>query len=84
MQTGEEYKGEWGDTLLVLRYCEALKTVWTIDDLLYIEKFYLYEFLDKYKPTGRVNLALKHLWKEKNFVKINNTYGISVATPEGK
>lgn len=84
MQTGEEYKGEFGDVLLVLRYCEALKKVWTIDDLLYIEEFYLYEFLDKYKPTGRVNIALKHLWKEKNFVENDNINRACIATSEGQ
>lgn len=67
MKKGEEFKGEWGDTVLVLRACKELDVVYFIDELMYVDNLPMGEFLIKYKPTGRVNKALKNLFKEANF-----------------
>ena len=67
MKTGEEFKGEWGDTVLVLRASNFLDVVYFTDELLFVDELPIGAFLDKYKPTGRVNKALKNLFKETNF-----------------
>lgn len=67
MKTGEEFKGEWGDTVLVLRASNVLDVVYFTDELLFVDELPIGAFLDKYKPTGRVNKALKNLFKETNF-----------------
>lgn len=67
MKTGMEFKGEWGDTVIVLRASEILDVVYFIDELMFVDELPIGAFLDKYKPTGRVNTALKTLFNEKNF-----------------
>ena len=67
METGEEWKGEWGDTILVIRASKILDVVYYIDELLMVEDLPIGVFLNRYKPTGRVNTALKTLFNEKNF-----------------
>lgn len=67
MKTGMEFKGEWGDTVIVLRASEILDVVYFTDELLFVENLPIGAFLDKYKPTGRVNTALKTLFNEENF-----------------
>ena len=67
METGEEWKGEWGDTILVIRASKILDVVYYIDELLMVEDLPIGVFLNRYKPTGRVNTALKTLYNEKNF-----------------
>ena len=62
-----EFKGEWGDTVIVLRASEILDVVYFTDDLMFVDELPIGAFLDKYKPTGRVNTALKTLFNEKNF-----------------
>ena len=62
-----EFKGEWGDTVIVLRASEILDVVYFTDDLMFVEDLPIGAFLDKYKPTGRVNTALKTLFNEENF-----------------
>lgn len=62
-----EFKGEWGDTVIVLRASEILDVVYFTDELLFVENLPIGAFIDKYKPTGRVNKALKNLFKEENF-----------------
>ena len=62
-----EFKGEWGDTVIVLRASEILDVVYFIDELMFVDELPIGAFLDKYKPTGRVNTALKTLFNEKNF-----------------
>lgn len=65
MKKAEEYKGEFGDTVLVLHYSEILDVVYFIDE--FVDELPTGAFLDKYKPTGRVNTALNTLFNEKNF-----------------
>lgn len=67
MEKGEEFVGEWGDAVLVLHFHEGLDVVYFIDDLLFVDELPIGAFLDKYKPSGRVNKALKNLFKEENF-----------------
>lgn len=67
MKTGMEFKGEWGDTVIVLRASEILDVVYFTDDLMFVDELPIGAFLDKYKPTGRVNTALKTLFNEENF-----------------
>lgn len=67
MKKGEEFKGEFGDTVLVLHCSDILDIVHFIDEFLFIDELPVAVFLDKYKPTGRVNKALKKLFDEKNF-----------------
>lgn len=67
MKSGSEYLGEWGNTVIVLRASEILDVVYFIDELLFVDNLPIGAFLDKYKPTGRVNTALKTLFNEKNF-----------------
>lgn len=62
-----EFKGEWGDTVIVLRASEILDVVYFTDDLMFVDELPIGAFLDRYKPTGRVNTALKTLFNEKNF-----------------
>ena len=62
-----EYKGEWGDTVIVLRASEILDVVYFTDDLMFVDDLPIGAFLDRYKPTGRVNTALKTLFNEENF-----------------
>jgi len=72
MQTGQEYKGSWGDIKLVLRAIKLINKVYIIDDLLFVEELPLDKFLNEYKPTGRVNKALKNLFKDYNFSEGRN------------
>ena len=65
MKTGKEFKGECGDTVVVLRASEILDVVYFTDELMFVEDLPIGAFLDKYKPTGRVNTALKTLFNEK-------------------
>lgn len=67
MKSGSEYLGEWGNTVIELRASEILDVVYFIDELLFVDNLPIGAFLDKYKPTGRVNTALKTLFDEKNF-----------------
>lgn len=67
MKTGMEFKGEWGDTVIVLRASEILDVVYFTDDLMFVDELPIGAFLGKYKPTGRVNTALKTLFNEENF-----------------
>ena len=67
MKTGMEYKGEWGDTVIVLRASEILDVVYFTDELMFVDDMPIGAFLDKYKPTGRVCVALKMLFNEENF-----------------
>ncbi len=67
MEKGEEYKGEWGDTVLILNASEALDVVYYIDDILMVDEMPIRAFVARYKPTGRVNKALKTLFNENNF-----------------
>lgn len=62
-----EFKGEWGDTVIVLRASEILDVVYFTDELMFVDELPIGAFLDKYKPTGRVNTALKTLFNEENF-----------------
>lgn len=82
--TGKEFKGERGDTVLVLRASNVLDVVYFTDELLFVDELPIGAFLDKYKPTGRVNKALKNLFKEENFErKENETRRTSFASHEG-
>lgn len=67
MKVGSEYSGEWGDTVIVLRVSEIIDVVYFTDELMFVDELPIGAFLDKYKPTGRVNTALKTLFDEKNF-----------------
>lgn len=67
MKVGSEYSGEWGDTVIVLRASKVLDVVYFTDELMFVDELPIGAFLDKYKPTGRVNTALKTLFDEKNF-----------------
>lgn len=67
MKTGKEYRGVWGDTVVVLRASEVLDIVYFIDELMFVDELPIGAFMDKYKPTGRVNKAMKTLFNEKNF-----------------
>lgn len=67
MKAGMEFKGEWGDTVIVLRASEILDVVYFTDELMFVDELPIGAFLDKYKPTGRVNTALKTLFNEENF-----------------
>lgn len=67
MKTGMEFKGEWGDTVIVLRASEILDVVYFTDELMFVDELPIGASLDKYKPTGRVNIALKTLFNEENF-----------------
>lgn len=67
MKTGSEYSGEWGDTVIVLRASKVLDVVYFTDELMFVDELPIGAILDKYKPTGRVNKALKTLFDEKNF-----------------
>lgn len=62
-----EFKGEWGDTVIVLRASEILDVVYFTDELMFVDELPIGAFLDRYKPTGRVNTALKTLFNEENF-----------------
>lgn len=84
MKTGKEFKDEWGKTVVVLRASEILDAVYFIDELLYVDELPIGFFFDTYKPTGRVNTALKTLFNEENFErKENDIETSSVATPKG-
>lgn len=67
MKVGSEYSGEWGDTVIVLRASKVLDVVYFTDELMFVDELPIGAFLDRYKPTGRVNTALKTLFNEENF-----------------
>lgn len=67
MKTGIECKGEWGNIVVIIRVSEILDAVYFIDELLYVDELPIGVFFDTYKPTGRVNTALKTLFNEENF-----------------
>lgn len=72
MENGEEWKGDFGDIVLIIRASEILDVVYFIDELLMVEELPIGVFLDRYKPTGRVNTALKTLFNEENFERKEN------------
>lgn len=84
MREGQEFKSEWGETVIVLRASEILDVVYFTDELMFVDSLPIGEFVDKYKPTGRVNKALKTLFNEDNFEREgkNDIASGSVATPE--
>ena len=67
MKVGSEYSSEWGETVIVLRASKILDVVYFTDELMFVDDLPIGAFLDKYKPTGRVNKALKTLFNEENF-----------------
>lgn len=86
MKVGSEYSSEWGETVIVLRASEILDVVYFTDELLFVEDLPIGAFLNKYKPTGRVNKALKTLFNEENFEmegKTNDVDTCNIATPKG-
>lgn len=84
MICGTEYKGEWGDTVVVLRASEIIDVVYFIDELMFVDDLPIGAFLSRYKPTGRVNIALKNLFHENNFEREENVIAKdSFATSEG-
>ena len=83
MICGTECKGEWGDTVVVLRASKILDVVYFIDELMFVDDLPIGAFLSRYKPTGRVNIALKNLFNENNFEREKNDVDTGgVATPE--
>lgn len=67
MRSGKEFKSEWGETVIVLRASEILDVVYFTDELMFVDSLPIGVFLENYKPTGRVNTALKTLFDETNF-----------------
>lgn len=41
--------------------------IYFMDDLFFVDELPVGAFFSRYKPTGRVNKALKNLFKETNF-----------------
>lgn len=84
MRSGKEFKSEWGETVIVLRASEILDVVYFTDELLFVDSLPMGVFLENYKPTGRVNTALKTLFNETNFEREvkNDIASGSVATPK--
>lgn len=83
MREGQEFKGKWGETVIVLRASEILDAVYFIDELMFVDSLPIGTFVDNYKPTGRVNKALKTLFNETNFERVEDDIASgSVATPE--
>ena len=84
MREGQEFKSEWGETVIVLRASEILDVVYFTDELMFVDSLPIGAFVDNYKPTGRVNKALKTLFNEDNFEREgkNDIASGSVATPE--
>ena len=72
METGEEWKGYFGDIVLIIRASEILDVVYFVDELLIVDELPIGAFVERYKPTGRVNTALKTLFNEKNFERREN------------
>lgn len=72
MKVGSEYSSKWGETVIVLRASKILDVVYFTDDLMFVDELPIGAFLDKYKPTGRVNKALKTLFNEENFERKEN------------
>lgn len=70
MREGQEFKSEWGETVIVLRASEILDVVYFTDELMFVDSLPIGAFVDNYKPTGRVNTALKTLFDETNFERI--------------
>lgn len=84
MREGQEFKSKWGETVIVLRASEILDVVYFTDELMFVDSLPIGAFVDNYKPTGRVNKALKTLFNETNFEREgkNDIASGSVATPE--
>lgn len=84
MREGQEFKSKWGETVIVLRASEILDVVYFTDELMFVDSLPIGTFIDNYKPTGRVNKALKTLFNETNFEREgkNDIVSGSVATPE--
>jgi len=84
MREGQEFKSEWGETVIVLRASEILDVVYFTDELMFVDSLPIGAFVDNYKPTGQVNTALKTLFNETNFEREgeNDIASGSVATPK--
>lgn len=67
MKTGEEWKSEWGEQVIIIRASKVLDVVYFIDELYFIDYMPIEAFNERFKPTGRINTALKNLFNEKNF-----------------
>lgn len=72
MREGQEFKSEWGETVIVLRASEILDVVYFTDELMFVDSLPIEAFVDNYKPTGRVNKALKTLFDETNFERVED------------
>lgn len=72
MRSGKEFKREWGETVIVLRAPEILDVVYFTDELMFVDSLPIGVFLENYKPTGRVNTALKTLFDETNFERVED------------
>ena len=72
MKVGSEYSSEWGETVIVLRASEILDVVYFTDELLFVDSLPMGAFIENYKPTGRVNTALKTLFDETNFERVED------------
>lgn len=64
---GEEFKDEWGSCVLKLYENKELNTIYFMDELFFVDELPKCKFKNKFKPTGRVNKALKNLFNEENF-----------------
>lgn len=58
--------------MIVLRASEILDVIYFTDELMFVDSLPIGVFLENYKPTGRVNTALKTLFDETNFERVED------------
>ncbi len=58
--------------MIVLRASEILDVVYFTDELMFVDSLPMGAFIENYKPTGRVNTALKTLFDETNFERVED------------
>lgn len=67
LQTGEEYKDDNGERVIVLRHADLWDLVYYIDEVLFCNAIGSVEFKEKYKPTGRKSTIIKKIFKDQFF-----------------
>ena len=68
LKTGQEFKDEYGERVIVLMHVKLWDMVYFIDNLLLCNSLsYEAEFKQRYKPTGRINTAITKLFDNENF-----------------
>lgn len=70
LKTGTEFISNNGERVIVLRHIDLWDLVYYIDEVLFCNAISYPEFSEKFTATGRQNIAIKDIFKDKHFKRI--------------